>query len=927
MDAMLQDFNLDKDTEAVFERFQNAVSLVKQDSRLFKGLFYIAIKDVVSSDVDELKEEFITKIERLCEKVEESFLTRMYGGAMVVAAMPPIQRKEYHESVKEIAEVVEELETYFPSGRQFAADLKLITAQISTRDWSGTDSKRVILKLDLLRKHMQPAINWGSMLKDAPLTNFDTDEVVPEIPLETTTFAFDIPDTGLELFTVQDTANQVGGGSLIQFLREKYQSVMRRSGSDDESWHAEFENFLLALADRRRSRVLQWLQCNTEDFAQDGDAQNLRLAATSILAELRQSLSLCSCKCKSCFLCCVLQKGHGADHNCMGGHVCTQACTYCVEEKRHEDFENECSLPSGHEGAHDCKVRPHCCGKQCRFLEQSPNCAHVCSLKPNHTGEHRCSTSSHLCGHTCSLPSCGNHCAIPLDLEHALHECHEKMCPVTCTMEGCRRTCASSNHFHSLSSSKHLCDEEHRCNAMCGADGLCHVHTEVLNKQRFNGRRSSFEIEHVSQQIGMKKACCLPIPAGKEQHEGPHSHSTNPDVGHTCEERCKACGYYCSQPVHHTGKHDTAHGNMTSARFVSEEEDIDIADRKYAWGDSGMAEMCMLHCKAQGRGHVHLAICQPTAFGACQRQYKGARHQRRQYGPDFHVPKDELTHATYWEEMGFKDPCPDEDRAQFDLCNHCCRSKEHDRALTSSDARSFCTQPLWHLPVQSADAPNNGYVTEDGHVFSCKHSHGCTQHILFVIDKSKSMSQDDIFPTLEKFSNNRNRLGAVFEAVSRFLLVRDDKGERDIISIILFNDESQIVVERMPNKPSLVVDHLISHYPKYGTNYSSGLEKAATVIERAQTDNSEPVIIFFSDGRNANGNYPVDAIRAMKELHPQLVVHTLLFGHRTDTATLDMMARVGNGTFKRSLDEVQLARCFEQLAYSLRPQVTSLFCG
>ncbi|KAH9326449.1 hypothetical protein KI387_006627 [Taxus chinensis] len=43
------DFHLDKDTESAFSRFQNGINLLKQDKNLFKGLFYIAIKDVDTS--------------------------------------------------------------------------------------------------------------------------------------------------------------------------------------------------------------------------------------------------------------------------------------------------------------------------------------------------------------------------------------------------------------------------------------------------------------------------------------------------------------------------------------------------------------------------------------------------------------------------------------------------------------------------------------------------------------------------------------------------------------------------------------------------------------------------------------------------------------------------------------------------------------
>ena len=92
-----QDFHLDKETEAIFHRFQTGVSLLKNDEKLFKGLFYIAIKYVDVSDVEELKDECHVKILQICKISRENFLTKMYAGMVELVAMPPFTRREYHQ--------------------------------------------------------------------------------------------------------------------------------------------------------------------------------------------------------------------------------------------------------------------------------------------------------------------------------------------------------------------------------------------------------------------------------------------------------------------------------------------------------------------------------------------------------------------------------------------------------------------------------------------------------------------------------------------------------------------------------------------------------------------------------------------------------------------------------------------------------------
>lgn len=49
-----------------------------------------------------------------------------------------------------------------------------------------------------------------------------------------------------------------------------------------------------------------------------------------------------------------------------------------------------------------------------------------------------------------------------------------------------------------------------------------------------------------------------------------------------------------------------------------------------------------------------------------------------------------------------------------------------------------------------------------------------------------------------------------------------------------------------------------------------------------------------------------------------------MFGTDPTVAILEKMARIGIGSIPHSLDEVQLARSFENLATSLKPSVAAL---
>ena len=49
-----------------------------------------------------------------------------------------------------------------------------------------------------------------------------------------------------------------------------------------------------------------------------------------------------------------------------------------------------------------------------------------------------------------------------------------------------------------------------------------------------------------------------------------------------------------------------------------------------------------------------------------------------------------------------------------------------------------------------------------------------------------------------------------------------------------------------------------------------------------------------------------------------------MFGTDPTVAILEKMVGLGNGSFQHSLEEVQLARIFENIATSLKPNVVAL---
>lgn len=219
----------------------------------------------------------------------------------------------------------------YNSGHAFLRDLKLVISQIAVKDWTHIDSKRVAMKVAILRRNLVSVVKAGciSMVGTKKvLTNFDSHEEVRDAPIVHGDLFIDLQDTSLEHAALDESTSNY---QILSHLRSRLESVLGRKGETDDLWHSKFQDFIKALADRRCDRVQKWLHCNTTEFFGNDDVQKLQLEAVLALAELKQGLSVCDCKCFVCFWRCVLEKGHSSDHSCMGkgNHVCAERCTYC----------------------------------------------------------------------------------------------------------------------------------------------------------------------------------------------------------------------------------------------------------------------------------------------------------------------------------------------------------------------------------------------------------------------------------------------------------------------------------------------------------------------------------------------------------------------------------------------------------------------
>lgn len=201
---------------------------------------------------------------------------------------------------------------------------------------------------------------------------------------------------------------------------------------------------------------------------------------------------------------------------------------------------------------------------------------------------------------------------------------------------------------------------------------------------------------------------------------------------------------------------------------------------------------------------------------------------------------------------------------------------------------------MFHPPAAFNNA-GMGYISNDGHHFSCKNPAVLQQsfHVLFIIDRSGSMGYSDRLPlantptTALISQNSNNRLGAVYSALHGFWTSRNaalsasgqQASRRDAYSVILFDHNVNTCITNDFNRnPDQLLDAVIPFKAGGGTDYTSALNTARAVMTQHWSTERycflllqtigfslllifrSPIIIFLSDGECTVADSTVQAL-------------------------------------------------------------------
>ncbi|KAI0250874.1 hypothetical protein BJV78DRAFT_526274 [Lactifluus subvellereus] len=988
-------FALSRDISGLFQSFQSSASVLDPAANpsLFQSTLVIIIKDVVEPDKNEITREFSSKFQKIVEEEQDAnFISRLHGGKLDIIPWPVIESKEFYKLFAILKRRLDLQNVSYPTAGEFLHTIKTLMAKLKANDWGALSQTMAEHRAKSLTALLPIALATGFSETEPDfehLKDFDTDLIVESDDTDAR-FAISeceqIPSPDIEMH--------------LAALLELSSPRMPRQSVPDSEWMAELASCLNRLIDLRVGHVRAWLDCNLERF-QGGHAAigDLRRTFDNKVIEMKTNVQLCGAQCFLCHLLCVRSRFHEGDHSCKTNHGCAHKCGFCEGDLK------PCGTPAGHPGKHICVVNTHLCGGPCK-LSGKRGCLEECTKVEGHAeDDHMCSALVHMCGEPCALKgmklpdgktySCPENCSIPSDQEHKTHSCDTRLCPRMCEL--CKRLC-DRPHLHGLTAGvHHLCGEAHPCSALCSAPGICQIDTAPHSVEAtFTGRHETFQYTKYTQ-VAKRLQCVRVIPPGQMSHMGSHSHSPKKRPFHFCETRCENCSYFCTLPLGHAQQeHETSHGSMTQTRWAVDGPDgttFELGGRRFSSNDDGAPMMCNIVCSSMGR-HVHIDYCRTEERRPCD----GAevQHINTRMIPNPEKPKDAITHGLYWRRMGFKGH---EDISSVELITEIdnqtripamnrpafqngtsaslivdepltrrrsdamCSGPEHSGTAAGTGQPSYCILPMFH----SARNPNDpvdglGYISNDGHLFECNNPVVMQQafHVIFVIDRSGSMSYNDRRPLANAPATNRirqlanNRLGAVYSALYSFWSARHAATtagrqtigvRRDAYSVILFNEvTTRVLTNDFMSSPDQLLGAVLSSQAHGGTNFSEALLVGQAVMEENWSTERTPVMIFLSDGECSVPDMAIqDLCRSAVRLGKPLSFHSVSFGPDSSSSSLRRMANLALGiqnnaprdplrspaasvpsSFAIALDTVRLAETFLGIAESLRKPRGSL---
>ncbi|CAG8602104.1 26386_t:CDS:10 [Dentiscutata erythropus] len=779
-------FAVSRDISSMFQRFQDGAKYFGDDTDIFQACFCIVIKDVVVDDREGVIKEYHSKFANIVnEEEEDNFISKLYHNNMSIVAWPVFTDPTFYTSLEEFKIILDEQESKYKNARMF-----LEKAKVQACDWGSVKASLMTIRTLELKKFLNNAISFGYEQKS---DNQFQDKNKLTKYLTNRDDGTSIPDNDVflsEIFDhINDSTKIVHDTELILF--EENGNFVEISFIPIEVHRRVLDYLIIINLSGLKVKIRDLRKFFEEKVYARGSVPD-----SEWVTNLDKFLKFI------------------VDRRIKRVNEWFEKNLVRFSKENNEviiiNFALEREINRLNLFWDICRLKCHECGLSClktsRHDDNPDDASHDC-------------LTDHECHHECEFKENHPDGIIPICEHFAAHDGKHKcsflhLCGAPCIYAG-KKNCQR---------------EEHDCQEKCEEDGICKIVTEP----------TAIEAEYVN-----RLPCCVKIPPYKFEHIGqkhvheikkPHKCNSgcpnddkhiieqeNKQNFHFCDEKCPYCAYYCTMPYGHEKVDNSKHCHRLTV------------------GDQGDFVLCHKLCENAGR-HRHIDYCKTP--DVCK-----SGITKTQISPNPLKEKDYVSHCIFWERTGFRDPYSVNDLEEFKKCDHQCVDEKHD-----NKEKSYCTQKIFHpsLDHKSETIPDDtGYISVDGHHVSCESPSKIfgNFHIIFVVDRSYSMSSDDCKPKCDNSKliglkdNHNNRLGAVIESVFTFIETRKNSRkstrvgqmatDRDTVSLVLFNHYATAIFEnRSLSHSEDLLEEMMKYSADGSTDFAEGIKCASGLIKK-----------------------------------------------------------------------------------------------
>ncbi|KAJ3436208.1 alpha kinase/elongation factor 2 kinase [Anaeramoeba flamelloides] len=197
-------------------------------------------------------------------------------------------------------------------------------------------------------------------------------------------------------------------------------------------------------------------------------------------------------------------------------------------------------------------------------------------------------------------------------------------------------------------------------------------------------------------------------------------------------------------------------------------------------------------------------------------------------------------------------------------------------------------------------------------------------HTVLLIDISGSMKKDDVKPTNEHTwlqNKYNNRLGAVFEAVIKYINQRKDLNPNDRFSLITYSIRAGLKIKNQPLDPDLIETNCSNLRAANGTNIYKAFDLAISTLNQINLKNTTPRIILFSDGADGGINKVNKQLNKLMKSNIGtkigLTIYSVgFFGKQSNFGEdmLKLIAKIGKGQYHETVSLQNMVETFIKIA-------------